>query len=273
MRLAAAFLLAAGVFLTVRSAREASLAERIGRYLRPEPPNEGDPGADPRRSPTVEAGLDWSRPEYIVRRVIAGATGALIGILLAQGDLFVEGPGRSVLPLAALGAVAGWLGLGMWMSTRKERRARRLRFELPVVADALALHVLAGESVVTALERYARGSAGVATDEIQFVLDEIGDGRGVAEALQRTTHRTVDPEAGRLYALLAHAHDTGGHLAEALTDLGTDYRSALARDLTAEGGRRALATYGPVLALMVPVTLLFLLYPTLVGLRSLAGDP
>ncbi len=39
------------------------------------------------------------------------------------------------------------------------------------------------------------------------------------------------------------------------------------------GGRRALTTYGPVLALMVPVTLLFLLYPTLVGLRSLAGDP
>jgi hypothetical protein len=47
----------------------------------------------------------------------------------------------------------------------------------------------------------------------------------------------------------------------------------LARDLTAEGGKRALATYGPVLALMVPVTLLFLLYPTLAGLRSLAGSP
>ena len=73
--------------------------------------------------------------------------------------------------------------------------------------------------------------------------------------------------------LLAHAHDTGGRLADALGDLGTDYRASLARDLTAEGGRRALTTYGPVLALMVPVTLLFLLYPTLVGLRSLAGDP
>ncbi|MCL1692074.1 MAG: pilus assembly protein TadB, partial [Actinomycetia bacterium] len=73
--------------------------------------------------------------------------------------------------------------------------------------------------------------------------------------------------------LLAHAHDTGGRLADALGELGTDYRAALARDLTAEGGRRALTTYGPVLALMVPVTLLFLIYPTLVGLRSLAGDP
>ena len=76
-----------------------------------------------------------------------------------------------------------------------------------------------------------------------------------------------------MYTLLTHAHDTGGRLADALADLSTDYRAMLARYLTAEGGKRALATYGPVLALMVPVTLLFLLYPTLAGLRSLAGNP
>ena len=153
------------------------------------------------------------------------------------------------------------------------RRSRRLRFELPVVTDAVALHIVAGESVATAVERYTRQSTGVASQEFSVALDEVSAGRGIAEALQRNVERTAEPEAARLYTLLAHAHDTGGRLAHSLTQLGTDYRAALARDLTAEGGRRALATYGPVLALMVPVTLLFLIYPTLAGLRSLAGSP
>lgn len=73
-----------------------------------------------------------------------------------------------------------------------------------------------------------------------------------------------------MYDLLGHAHRTGGRLADALADLAVDYRASLARDLTAEGGRRALAAYGPILALMVPVTLLFLMYPTLAGLGALS---
>ena len=50
------------------------------------------------------------------------------------------------------------------------------------------------------------------------------------------------------------------------------FRSAgIEMDLTAEGGKRAIATYGPILALMVPTVLLFLSYPTLLGLRALSG--
>jgi hypothetical protein len=66
---------------------------------------------------------------------------------------------------------------------------------------------------------------------------------------------------------------TGGRLADALGDLAIDYRAALERDLMSEGGKRAIATYGPVLVLMVPTALVFLIYPTLLGLRALSGTP
>jgi tight adherence protein C len=272
MNIAVALALAVGIVLIASGRRTHSLTERVGSYLRPAPqpvPSDDAPGV----SPAAAAGLDWSSTELLLRRSAAAVAGAILGILAAQGDLFVQGPGRSALPLAALGTAAGWLVFGMWLSSRRERRARRLRFELPVVTDAISLHIIAGESIATALDQFAEQSSGVASDEIGTALDEVASGRGIAEALQRNVRRTADPEAGRLYTLLAHAHDTGGRLAEALGDLGTDYRAALSRDVTAEGGRRALATYGPVLALMVPVTLIFLLYPTLTGLRSLAGGP
>jgi len=273
MTAAIALALAAGIFLIVTSGRPAGLSERVAIYLRPAPPLDQQQRCKPNRSPVADAGLAWSKPEVMARRTAAAAVGAVVGVLVAQGDLFIEGPGRSMLPLAALGTAAGWLLFGMWLSTKRERRARRLRFELPIVTDAISLHIIAGESVESSLQRFTEQSSGVASDEIEDALAGVSSGCGLAEALQRSVHRTADPEAGRLYTLLAHAHDTGGRLAEALGDLGTDYRAALARDVTAEGGRRALATYGPVLALMVPVTLLFLLYPTLAGLRSLAGGP
>lgn len=265
MRYAVAVLGAAAVFLAVSYPRGRRISARVGDYLRPASPDVG--------AGRFRAAMDWATGEGLSGRLVAAGAGALAGILLAQGDLFVTGPGRSVLPLSALGAVAGWLLVGMYRSTVQQRRGRRLRFELPVVADSLALHVIAGESVGTAIAHFVDASGGVAAEELGAVLAGHSDGLSLTEALQRAGRHTADNEAQRLYTLLGHAHDTGGRLSEALIELSTDFRAALARDLSAEGGRRALATYGPVLALMVPVTLLFLLYPTLAGLRSLAGSP
>lgn len=262
MRYALAMLAGAAAFLAVSLPKARPIVARVGDYLRPA--ELGQPQAHP-----LGGLLRSLSPD----RLVAAAGGALVGVLLAQGDLFLQGPGRASLPLALLGAAAGWLLLGMYRSTRAQQRSRRLRLELPVVADSLALHVIAGESVGTAIDYFVGSAHGVASEEFAAVLDAHRDGASLAEALQSAGRTTADDEAQRLFALLAHAHDTGGRLADALTDLSADYRSALARDLTAEGGRRALATYGPVLIFMVPVTLLFLLYPTLAGLRSLAGGP
>jgi tight adherence protein C len=145
-----------------------------------------------------------------------------------------------------------------------------MRHELSVVAEAIAMHVMAGESVVTSIGRFVSDARGVAAEELRAALDDVDRGSGTAEALTTAARCTVEPEASRLYLALGHAHVSGGRLGAVLTDLAVDYRAALARDLAAEGGRRSLATYGPVLGLMVPVTLLFLLYPTIQGLRGLA---
>ena len=263
MRYGVAGLAAVAVFLAASYPRGRPISERVGDYLKP----------GPGESSPESAAVRWLTDERMPARLVAATAGMLAGVLLAQGDLFVEGPGRSTVPLALLGGAAGWLLFGMHQSTVEQRRRRRLRFELPVVADSLALYIIAGESVATALSQFAASSNGVAAEEFRVVLSHHETGASLTEALHRGGLNTAAAEARRLFTLLAHAHDTGGRLAEALTDLSTDYRAALSRDLSAEGGRRALATYGPVLALMVPVTLLFLLYPTLAGLRSLAGDP
>lgn len=255
MTMALAVTAGIGVFLSVGRVRRRSIAQQAERYLRPH--------VESVRRPKL-------RPAVDLRAAGAAAAGALAGLLAAQGDLFVAGPGRSAPALAVLGGLAGWLLLRMQASTRRQRDARSLRFELPPVAEALALHILAGESVGNAISRFVSDASGVAARELAAVVRDVEAGDGWAEALLAASRVTADADGARLYSALAHAHNVGGRLADTLHDLAKDYRASLAREMTREGGRRAVATYGPVLGLMVPVTLLFLLYPTIEGLRELA---
>lgn len=247
-----------GVFLLAVPTGRAAMAVSLEPYLAPRT-DEQQPG---RWAPSIPSGGP-----------AAAIGGAFLGLLAAQGDLFLAGRSRSTPALAALGAAAGWVLWSMHQTNNKQRRARRLQYELPVIADAMSLHVVAGESVNGAIRSIVAETNGVAAQELATVVATHESGDGLAEALAEASRATAHRDATRLYETLSHAHTTGGRLAEVLGDLAVDYRAGLERDLLSEGGKRAIATYGPVLALMVPTALIFLIYPTLLGLQALSGAP
>lgn len=271
MRVVAAGAASVALYLLSTRVPIVRLVDRVGSYLMPvRQPSVAEDADD---VPLAKAGIPWTRAEVGVRRTIAGLTGGLVGVLMAQGDLFLAGSTRSAPALGALGTFAGVLGFRIWITQRTERRSRQLHAELPVIADLIALRVLAGESVASALEHVVEGTGGIAAEEFREVLGRYREGLGLSEALQLEVARTVAPEAGRLYGFLANAHQAGGRLAEALLGLSIDYRAEQERELQIEGGKRALAVYAPILALMIPVALLFLMYPTLQGLSELSTVP
>jgi Flp pilus assembly protein TadB len=257
MMVTAAIVAGVSVYLIISGGVRTSLADSLGRYLLPaDTAAEADPVARSVRS------APW---------MVSVVVGGLVGALASQGDLFISGTGRSAPLLSLLGASGGYF---VWSSRRTNalaRRARSLRFELPIVADAIALHVVAGDSVNQSIQLVTQDMTGVAVSELRSVLARQEEGLGLAESLSAAGDTTAHQDARRLYDLLGHAHESGGRLALMLAELSLDLRAGIERDLTAEGGKRAIATYGPILALMVPTALLFLLYPTLLGLRALSG--
>ncbi len=261
MSLLASLLAAAAAFLLGTAGRRPAVGDHLAAYLAPDASAAAAPRPSSRRIRLTGAAIS---------RLGAAGAGAAAGWLLASGNLFVEATPGATLSLPALGAAAGLLVRRLRHRRAAQARALHLRRELPTVADTLALSVLAGASVGGAVEQFAAASRGVAAAELGAVATDHRKGLGFPDALRLAAERTTHAEAGRLYDLLGHAHRSGGRLADALAELAVDYRAALSRDLTAEGGRRALAAYGPILALMVPVTLLFLMYPTLTGLSALS---
>lgn len=265
-RVAAAVAAAGTVWLATTPLRRETLVAALERY-RVEPPERGA------RAPTfpilLRSGLTWSTTELRVRQVAAIAGGSVLGAMLGQGRLFITGATRSTATLMALGAVAGYLAISAWLTSRGEQRYRQAMIEIPTVTDAIALQILAGDSVDSAIRNTADGD-GVVAMELRAALDATGSGFTLSNALRALGPHSASADASRLYGFLADAHQSGGRVHEGLGLLAIDFRAEHERRLVAEGGKRAVAVYAPILALMVPVTLLFLLYPMLAGLRDLA---
>lgn len=186
--------------------------------------------------------------------------------------------GAVLLPIPwALGLfVGGSFGLALEVGLRRRarnRQRRQLGFELPAIADLLGLYVLSGESVLGAMRRVCAEASGVAATELGGAIDSVDDGSALVEAVRDAARRSSHPDGARLYELLAQAHRSGARLVDALEIFAADRRSSISREMTEEGGRRALIGYGPILGLMIPTTLAFLIYPTLAGLDALAAAP
>jgi tight adherence protein C len=214
------------------------------------------------------AGIDSSVHSFRVEQVLAGAAG--FGVALALSLLLVAG-GASGRPLALLfvcvaGAMAGVLGRDYALSRAVRMRERRLLAEFPVIAELLALAVTAGEGPAAALERVVRTTRGELSTELGRALAETRSGTPLAQALEGIGRRTTLPVLARFTEAFAVAIERGTPLADVLRAQADDVRAAGRRALLESGGRREIAMLIPVVFGILPVTVLFALFPAVLGL-------
>jgi tight adherence protein C len=142
--------------------------------------------------------------------------------------------------------------------------------EFPVIADLLALAVLAGEAPIDAMHRVCRLTDGELTRDIQFALDEARAGKPTTRALSDLADRTTLEPFSRFVQGLVVAIERGTPLAEVLRAQAADVREQSKRALLEAGGKKELQMMAPVVFLILPVTVLFALYPGLVTLVSIS---
>ena len=225
-------------------------------------------GAGSVRRRIEQAGLRMTVEEFRVEQVVWGAGGLLAGVALML-LVIARSSHLSPLPLLLLCLVSaggGVLARDSWLTHQVREREQRMTAEFPTVAELLALAVSAGESPVGALERVTRLSGGELAGELGRALADARGGAPLVAALDAVAARTTLPALARFVDGIAVAVERGTPLAEVLRAQAVDVRESGKRDLMDASGKKEIAMMVPVVFLILPVTVLFLLFPGLYGL-------
>ena len=218
-----------------------------------------------------QSGRGTTLEEFRAEQVLWGGGGLLAGIaaslLLSANGSFRPVP---LLVLCLICTVTGVLARDRWLSREVARREERMMAEFPTIAELLALAVAAGEGAIGALERVTRISRGELSRELGRALADARSGASLVQALQGIATRTSLPPLARFVDGVAIAVERGTPLAEVLRAQAVDVREAGKRALLEAGGRKEIAMMVPVVFLVLPVTVLFALFPGFFGF-SFAG--
>lgn len=198
---------------------------------------------------------------------LAGSFGlALLSVLSGSGTNPV-----ALVVSACLFTVLGVLGRDRWLTREVQQREERMLEEFPTIAELLALAVTAGEGAVGALERVTRISGGELAKELGRALADARAGASLVQSLEGIAARTSLAPLARFVDGVAIAVERGTPLADVLRAQAVDVREAGKRQLLESAGRREIGMMVPVVFLVLPVTVLFALFPGFYGLRLVAG--
>lgn len=202
--------------------------------------------------------VEQFRLEQVMSAVL-GLAGALVFVLFAGVTRGLNvAAGVVVIVVAALAAA---LLRDWWLTQAAHRYQRGLLAQLPAVAELLALAVSAGEGPVAALERVVRTTRGPLSTQLELTLAESRAGAPLTQSLERLAARTEQGAVSRFAEGIAVAIGRGTPLADVLRAQAHDAREAARRDLMEVGGRKEITMMFPVVFLILPVTVLFALFP------------
>ena len=225
-------------------------------------------GATSIRRRLAQANRDMTVEQFRAEQLVWGALGMLaslgLSLLLLTGGV-VRQP-VALLVLVLLSTVGGVLARDHALSREVSRREQRMIAEFPTVAELLALSVAAGEGAVGALERLTRLSQGELARELGRALADARAGASLVRALEGIAERTSLPALARFVDGVAVAVERGTPLADVLRAQAADVREAGKRALLEAGGRKEIAMMVPVVFLVLPITVVFALFPGFYGL-------
>jgi len=214
------------------------------------------------------AGLPETVEQFRARQLVWTVLGLAAGLVLAV--LLAATRGSPVIVLGALvllAAAGGFAACDQRLTAAARRREDRMMSEFPTVAELLALAVTAGEGPVPALERVAATARGDISAEFATMLADVRAGAPIPAALTAMADRTGLPALTRFAEGVAVALERGTPLADVLRAQAQDVRESGRRALMEAGGKKEVAMLVPVVFLILPITVVFAVFPSLSTLQ------
>jgi len=158
------------------------------------------------------------------------------------------------------------------LKNRCEKRVKDIESEFPSAIEMLTLAVGAGESPASALKRISTRANGLLANELKRVIVEIENGRTLTAALDDVSMRLSSDAIRRFVDSLAISISRGSSLVETLSHSASEVRNQERIRLLTAAGKSEISMMIPVVFLILPVSILFALYPSLANLDLFGGS-
>ncbi|MFD6053368.1 type II secretion system F family protein [Agromyces sp. NPDC060279] len=233
-----------------------------------------------RRIPTMLAGnrtvalrlrqAGWRRG--VDRFRLEQVSAAVVSAFVMAAALVLASFGGGPPVLVAVAPVVGGLTVSslfeLVLQAAARRRLARIDEELPTVLEFLTLSLTAGESLLDAVRRIARSSGGELSGEFARAVADAGAGAPLTEALAGMRDRLAHPPLTQSLDQVIGAVERGAPLAAVLRAQAADAREAAKRRLIESAGRKEIAMLVPLVFLILPVTVVFGLFPGYLVLQA-----
>jgi tight adherence protein C len=189
----------------------------------------------------------------------AGASGGIMASLMAL-------PVGPSLSLTAIGVALGWWIPRTWIAARVAARRLAIATDLPIMLDLLQIAMRGGMGLPAAWSSVAeglRGSCITLAEEMRRIDLEVSVGTSWGTALVDAAERTGVPELRSLGSLMAQTEEFGSELAKTLEVMADSLRHDELQMLEERAHQASVKILVPLVAFMLPATLLLIVAPML----------
>ncbi len=157
----------------------------------------------------AQAGLSWSKQQFIIISVVLGVSLFLIVLFVGGG----------LLPAAAFG-FAGGFGAPRWLLNRmKKRREAKFLDAFPDAVDVIVRGIKAGLPLFDSIKIVVNDAKEPVKSEFAAIVETQAIGMPLSEACARLYERMPVSEANFFGIVIAIQQKAGGNLSEALGNL------------------------------------------------------
>lgn len=167
----------------------------------------------------AQANMKLTVSEFLALRVISVIAGLGIGYLVA----ILRG-GLSPVVTSLIGAALGFFAPVLAVRRAKGRRLRAFNNQLGDTITLLANSLRSGYSLLQSMEMVARESTPPVSEEFHRVVQEVGLGLSVQDALANLYRRVPSDDLDLMITAINIQHEVGGNLAQILDTIGHTIR-------------------------------------------------
>jgi tight adherence protein C len=157
------------------------------------------------------------------------------------------------------------------LNKRIERKRRTIEGEFPAIIEMLTLAIGAGESPSSAIRRIATRADGYLARDFSIVITEIERGKPFHLALDALSRKLASNSVRRFVDSLIISISRGTPLVETLAHSAQEARNREKVHLLAAAGKSEIAMMIPVVFLILPISILFALFPSLASLQLISA--